>query len=90
MLEATDEAAKLGELASFVPHVGPEEGNDQDEQYVGQCLVAMGEVADSGPGGPGKKDGQCEEHGKGEAPKFLLAFFELLEARGDGSAVCTA
>ena len=46
----------------------------------------MRQGAKRAPGSPGVSETQEKENKIGEPPKLILAFFELLEARGKGGA----
>jgi len=79
VLEAADKSANLGYFLRAPPSIGTKE-DDQNNQADGEGLKTMREGADGVPGSQGENDGKNQEQNKSEAPKFILALFELLQA----------
>ncbi len=49
VFHAAHKAAQLGDLLRLLPHVSPEQGNDNDKEDGWQCLIAIGERTDGSP-----------------------------------------
>ncbi len=77
-IEAADQAFQLGDLLSLFPDVHAEEC-DQDNKADRESLEVKFSAAQPVPRHPGKDQADQEQNKKGEAPEFLLAFFEELQ-----------
>src|SRR5207237_10001281 len=83
LFDAAQKATQLGNLPGLFPQVDAEKG-DQHDEADGERFKVMRQRANRAPGGPGISENQKKKNQEGEPPGLTLAFFEAVQARGDG------
>src|SRR4029077_11839724 len=86
LLDAADQAAKLGHFAAALPGVGDKKDHENDQAHR-EGLRVLRDRANGGPRQPCKDGGDDNKQEGSGARKLGLALFELLETRADTTAV---